>query len=357
MLLVADIDRGGAFAHLYGTWALLDDRRARARSAGFVLNKFRGDPSLLAPAPGELERADRRAVARRPALARARPARRGRRGAALAGGGVPASRSSATRPRRTSTSSERLEQVAELRFARARQLDAAELVVLARLEARRGRPGVAARDRARRRGARAARRPADRVLGICGGLQMLGEPARRSGGRRRRRRRARPAAARDGVRGREADARARSARFATLPEPWAALSGLEFAGYEIRHGRTVPATPADSRRSTAGSASSTARSSGSPCTGFRAARARSSAARRRAARIARRSLRRSSPTRSRRTSTEAADRSARSDEPARGTQTSRRERGRRRRPASGSARSCSSTPAMARASRPRPSAS
>ena len=52
-LLVSDIDRGGAFAHLYGTWALLPpDQRARLR--GFVLNKFRGDPALLAPAPEQL---------------------------------------------------------------------------------------------------------------------------------------------------------------------------------------------------------------------------------------------------------------------------------------------------------------
>ena len=53
-LLVTDIDRGGAFAHLYGTWALLppDDQR---RIRGFVLNKFRGDASLLAPAPEMLQ--------------------------------------------------------------------------------------------------------------------------------------------------------------------------------------------------------------------------------------------------------------------------------------------------------------
>ncbi len=53
-LLVADIDRGGAFAHLYGTWALLPERD-RALLRGFVLNKFRGDPALLAPAPRMLQ--------------------------------------------------------------------------------------------------------------------------------------------------------------------------------------------------------------------------------------------------------------------------------------------------------------
>ncbi|MCU1363555.1 MAG: Cobyric acid synthase [Acidimicrobiaceae bacterium] len=54
VLLVADINRGGAFAHLYGTWALLlPDHQARL--SGFILNKFRGDPALLEPAPQDLE--------------------------------------------------------------------------------------------------------------------------------------------------------------------------------------------------------------------------------------------------------------------------------------------------------------
>ncbi|MDD2536794.1 MAG: cobyric acid synthase [Macromonas bipunctata] len=53
-LLVTDIDRGGAFAHLYGTWALLPQEEQRLIH-GFVLNKFRGDASLLAPAPQMLQ--------------------------------------------------------------------------------------------------------------------------------------------------------------------------------------------------------------------------------------------------------------------------------------------------------------
>ena len=48
VILVADIDRGGVFASIYGTVALMDDA-AKNRIKGIVINKFRGDKNLLTP--------------------------------------------------------------------------------------------------------------------------------------------------------------------------------------------------------------------------------------------------------------------------------------------------------------------
>ncbi len=48
VLLVGDIDRGGLFASLYGTLALLS-AEDQGHVAGFLVNKFRGDPAVLAP--------------------------------------------------------------------------------------------------------------------------------------------------------------------------------------------------------------------------------------------------------------------------------------------------------------------
>ncbi len=53
-LIICDIDRGGAFAHLFGTHQLLSAAH-RALVRGFVLNKFRGDVGLLAPGPQMLQ--------------------------------------------------------------------------------------------------------------------------------------------------------------------------------------------------------------------------------------------------------------------------------------------------------------
>ena len=55
VVLIADIDRGGVFAHIVGTLSLLSESE-RNRVRGFVINRFRGDRSLLQPGLDWLER-------------------------------------------------------------------------------------------------------------------------------------------------------------------------------------------------------------------------------------------------------------------------------------------------------------
>jgi adenosylcobyric acid synthase len=234
VLLVADIDRGGAFAHLVGTWSLLrtDERR---RLAGFVLNKFRGDASLLAPGPELVEGLTGvPTVGVVPWLRHRLPDEDGAFvTGSFAGGPVvavirypTASNLDELKP---------LEQVAQVRWAQgAEDLADAELIVLP------GSKHVAADLRwLRETGlAEAVRRSEARVLGICGGLQMLG-------------RRIVDEAGVDGtgeglgllpvetVFRRDKRVRRTIAHFPDLPEPWSALSGIAFNAYEIRHGDTT----------------------------------------------------------------------------------------------------------------------
>ncbi|XBS68160.1 cobyric acid synthase [Acerihabitans sp. KWT182] len=54
VLLVADIDKGGVFAAVYGTLALLRPEE-KTRVKGVIINKFRGDPALLQPGIEQIE--------------------------------------------------------------------------------------------------------------------------------------------------------------------------------------------------------------------------------------------------------------------------------------------------------------
>ena len=54
VILVCDIERGGMFAALYGTWLLVPDN-IRPLVKGFVINRFRGDDSILEPGIRRIE--------------------------------------------------------------------------------------------------------------------------------------------------------------------------------------------------------------------------------------------------------------------------------------------------------------
>jgi adenosylcobyric acid synthase len=243
VILVADVDRGGAFAHLYGTWAMLEPGE-RGRVAGFVLNKFRGDAELLAPAPERIsELTGMAALGVVPWLAHGLPDEDGAATSAPAEGPHVA----VVRYPTASNLDEfkLLEQVAEVRWAGRRgEIEGATLVVLP------GSKHVAAdlrwlRETGLDRDLMSRARSGDPVLAICGGLQMVGEELRD------------PAAVDGDGPGlgllplrttftRRKLTRRTDARFADgLRGPWAPLRGLAVRGYEIRHGRTTPSAPVD----------------------------------------------------------------------------------------------------------------
>ncbi len=243
VLLVCDIDRGGAFAHLYGTWSLVEPRD-RERIAGFVLNKFRGDRSLLPPGPERLEHLTGvPTLGVVPWLEHDLP---DEEGAVLSRSGEGLPRVAVARYPTASNLDEfkLMEQVASVRWAgRPADLDGADLVVLP------GSKHVAAdlawlRSTGLDGAVRSHCRRGGRVLGICGGLQMLGEELRDPAGV-------------DGdaaglsllplrtVFERDKVVRPARPRFAApIAGPWGALAGLDFDGYEIRHGSTVATDPA-----------------------------------------------------------------------------------------------------------------
>jgi len=248
-LLVTDIDRGGAFAHLYGTWALLP-ADLRDSLGGFVLNRFRGDAGLLEPGPSDLQRMTGVPLAGVIPMVREHglPDEDG-----LFDAGHPqAAKAGRLRiavlcPPHISNLDEfeplRRMPGVQLAWARSEaELHGADWIVLPGSKQvsgdlawlrRQGLDGAIARHAA-------AGRP---VLGICGGLQILGEALVDPEGH-------------DGDAGfngpglgllplvtryeRDKRVRRSALRFAPLRGAWAPWSDVEAAGYEIHCGVTVP---------------------------------------------------------------------------------------------------------------------
>jgi adenosylcobyric acid synthase len=241
-LLVTDIDRGGAFAHLYGTWALLPPQE-RALITGFVLNRFRGDASLLAPAPQQLQ--DLTGV---PTVAvlpmwwqHGLPEEDGVfDDRTRAAGAVTKTVAVLAYPRISNLDEfQPLKNVPGVRLVWARtpvDCAAADWIVLPGSKATAADLAwLRAQGLDRAVASHAARGGA--VLGVCGGLQMLGEALIDP----------------HGIDGnapglgllplvtqfeREKTVRHAHTRFAEVTGPWAALSGISAAGYEIHHGQT-----------------------------------------------------------------------------------------------------------------------
>ena len=241
-LLITDIDRGGAFAHLFGTHQLRPEAE-RALIRGFVLNRFRGDARLLAPGPAQLQ-----SLTGVPTVAvlpmwreHGLPEEDGVFDAAPSGGSAGGPLIAVIAYPRISNLDEfqPLRHVPNLRLRWARtpaELDGADWVVL---PGSKHTSGDLAWLRAQGLDAAIARHAAagKRVLGVCGGLQMLGtelcDPHGVDG-----------SAAGLGLLplithfDRHKLLRRTRAAFGDTADEWTALAGVAFEGYEIRHGRT-----------------------------------------------------------------------------------------------------------------------
>ena len=246
-LLVTDIDRGGAFAHLYGTHQLLPEAE-RQLLRGFVLNRFRGDAGLLAPGPQQLQ--DLTGVPTVAVLPLWRghglPEEDGVFDETSTGHGGGTRIAIVAYPRISNLDEfQPLRQLPGVRVSWARSV--ADLASLGEgdwivLPGSKHTSGDLAWLRAQGLDgpirAHAAR--GGRVLGVCGGLQMLGESLHDP----------------HGVDGSAAGLgllplvtrfephkllSATLVRFPPLQGAWQALSGVQAEGYEIRHGRTEPA--------------------------------------------------------------------------------------------------------------------
>jgi len=235
-ILVADIDRGGAFAHLVGTWTLVPES-TRRRLGGFVLNKFRGDASLLEPAPTLVsERTGMHHVGVLPMLAHELPDEEG--GSVRAAAPAGASRVAIVRYPYASNLDEwhLIGHAAQVRWATApADLDGADLVILP------GSKHVAAdarwmRDRGLDAAIRTVATAGTRIVGVCGGAMLAGgriaDPHVVEGGDL------------DGLglvdlATEMAATKVTTATRVTFDPPpgaWAALRGVAADGYEIRYG-------------------------------------------------------------------------------------------------------------------------
>jgi adenosylcobyric acid synthase len=246
-LLVSDIDRGGAFAHLYGTWALLPEAD-RALIRGFVLNRFRGDATLLAPGPQQLQQLTGvPTVATLPMWhGHGLPEEDGVFDDRQTGNGAIHTRIAVVAYPRISNLDEfqPLKNVpgVSLRWARTpAEVQGADWIILPGSKHTSGDLAwLRAQGLDQAIAAHAARGGA--VLGVCGGLQMLGEALIDTHG------------IEDNFMGNapglgllplvttfepEKTVRHTQATFAELSGAWAALSGVRAHGYEIHHGQTA----------------------------------------------------------------------------------------------------------------------